>query len=182
MKIAVITPTLREREVLLAECKESVRQQDIKEPVEHYVGVDDDRLGCGITRNRLVAGLNSSFDWLAFLDDDDLFLPNHLRILSEARETADIIYSDCETVGWKKTWVTRAFDYQALLERNYISATVLMRREVFEKVGGFRRCFAEDWDLWKRCAQAGMRFCYIPQVTWLYRQVEGFNRMLGRMP
>jgi len=170
MKIAVITPTISHRSYLLDQCKQSVCNQTTKVPVLHVWGEDVARVGCGQMRNKLIASLDSSYDWVSFLDDDDVLLPQHLDVLSQRCDSADIIYSDCETVGWQKSWEITSFNQQRLFERNYIPVTVLMRRSTFEAANGFARIFAEDWDLWKRCSLAGARFAFVPQVTWQYRR------------
>ena len=180
MKIAVITPTIIGRESLLTECIGSVKSQDTGGDFCHFIGVDYDGIGCGQTRNRIVAEVPSEFDWLAFLDDDDILLPHHLRMLSMVSDSSDIIYSDCRTEGWEKTWESGPLHLEKLWRRNYIPVTVFMRRRVFEAVHGFSKVFAEDWDLWKRLSIRGYRFTYVPEVTWVYRQVQGHSRMLVR--
>ena len=176
MKIAVITPTIPSRSQLLIECQQSVRNQVTNIPILHSIGEDTEKIGCGQLRNKLISTLDPSYDWISFLDDDDLMLPNHLNLLSQQCETSDIIYSDCETINWDKTWITKPFNLYDLLQRNYIPVTVLMRRSMFEKVNGFAEVFAEDWDLWKRCGKIGARFTYVPQITWQYRRIG--NSML----
>jgi hypothetical protein len=171
MKIAVIIPTIASRAHLLAECHRSVLSQKTKIPFAHSYELDTNRIGCGQMRNKLVASLDPSYDWISFLDDDDVMLPNHLEALSSQCENADIIYSDCETVGWAKSWVTTPFDAEKLFQRNFIPVTVLMRRSLFEEAKGFAHVFAEDWDLWRRCYKMRARFAFVPRVTWQYRRI-----------
>lgn len=176
MKIAVITPTLCDRSDLLEECKKSVRLQTAPFPVFHAVAIDTRRRGSGNMRNRIVYNLSPDYDWLAFVDDDDILLPDHLRLLAEASQNADIIYSETQTVGFSWPLVIGPFNRERLFRENFIPVTVLMRRSVFEKAGGFRNCWVEDHDLWKRCAELGARFAYVPQVTWQYRQLPSRPR------
>lgn len=171
-KIAVITPTVSSRYALLDECKASVLSQDWKGNVYHAIGVDDKAEGAATTRNRIVKNLDPSYEWLAFVDDDDLLNPEHLSTLISYSGSADIIYSDCKESGFTKTWKTRDFDYAAVQSDNYIPVTVLMRRSVFDKVGGFKTepYPGEDQNLWLRAALSGARFRYVPQATWTYRK------------
>jgi len=178
MKIAIITPTISSRSEVLEECKKSVKNQIVNVSFEHFIGIDKLKLGCGAVRNAIEDSLLEEYDWLSFIDDDDLMLPGHLQTLVNACERRDIIYSDVETVGWEKSWTSRYFDLKDLQERNYIPVTVLIRRSVFKRAGGFRHVFAEDWDLWKRCAEFGARFQYVPKVTWLYRRIANSKSML----
>lgn len=171
-KIAVITPTLASRSILLDECKASVKEQTWYGEILHAVGEDLTGVGAATMRNNIVRNLDPSFEWLAFLDDDDKFHPNHLAMLVEASTNADIVYSDCEAEGFVKTWQTRDFDYTAVKESNYIPVTCLMRRSIFEKIGGFDLKHYPGEDQWTflNAALAGARFKYVPQVTWTYRK------------
>lgn len=170
-KIAIITPTIPRRHELLAECKDSVLSQTWGGEVFHAVGIDTFHDGPSVVRNNIIRDLDPSFEWLAFVDDDDVVFPEHLAILIEASADADVIYSDCIEEGFIKTWKTRAFNYNEVKADNYIPVTVLMRRSLFEKVGGYKISPpGEDQELWLRCAEAGARFVYVPKVTWKYRQ------------
>jgi len=40
-------------------------------------------------RKRMVASLPPEYDWIAFLDDDDVLLPRHLKALSIAAVEAE---------------------------------------------------------------------------------------------
>jgi hypothetical protein len=172
MKIAVITPTIASRAGLLEECKESVRRQTIKGvPVFHAILEDKEQAGDSATRNKIIDGLDSSWNWLAFLDDDDLFLPHHLETLVEHSANADIVHSSQASIGFKASWTTGPINPRAIQSGNNIPITVLMRRSMFEKAGKFQKGKAEDWSLWKRSLAQGARFVYTPSITWTYRKL-----------
>jgi GT2 family glycosyltransferase len=166
MRIAVITPSKPNRAKLLEECKESVRKQTYPAEI-HAIEVDEQKVGPAILRNKLVAGLPPEITHVAFVDDDDLLLPSHLEILSAQSANADVIYSPPTGYG---SGSIHAFNPKELLSRNHIGVTSLVRRSMFEQVGGFQDVMYEDWDLWKRILKAGGRFVYVPIATWLYRQ------------
>lgn len=169
MKIAVITPSKLNRSALLEECKVSVLAQT--RPADcHAIEVDVKAEGPAVVRNRLVKGLDSSFDWLAWLDDDDVLLPSHLEKLSAVAELADVVYSLCQM-----NCNTHAFSLEDLIHYNYIPVTALVRRSIFTAVGGFDEGPLEDWNLWKKIAISGGRYIFVPEVTWLYR-VQGDSR------
>jgi cellulose synthase/poly-beta-1,6-N-acetylglucosamine synthase-like glycosyltransferase len=162
MKIAVITPSKPNRGLLLEECRASVREQT--RPAElHAIEVDHKGAGPAQIRNKLVRELPMEYDWVAFVDDDDLLLPTHLEKLSAVSDSADVVYSPCQHN------YTHAFNLESLKIQNYISVTCLVRREVFEKVGGFDNVAMEDWELWKKIANADGRFVFVPETTWTYR-------------
>lgn len=176
-KVAVITPTVPSRAILLKECKAAVKAQTWAGEVLHAVGEDVDKVGAATMRNNLVHSLDPSYKWLAFVDDDDMLMPEHLTTLVAHSEGTDIIYSDCTEEGFTKTWKTREFNYNNVKEANYIPVTVLMRRSMFEKVGGFptEHYPGEDQWLFLNAASAGARFQYVPQVTWIYRQLPQYR-------
>lgn len=121
-------------------------------------------------------------DLLAFQDDDDIWLPDKLRqqvpaLLAEPAEVGLNICSHIKVrsgralhVGGEKHWSSLRFD--AGLEGLDFSLVAtpgwLLRRECFERVGGFderMRCW-DDWELAARLAQQ-FRFTHLDEVLWL---------------
>ena len=193
LSIAVLTPSLPGRADLLAEAMASVQAQSMT-PTSHVVGIDYDRVGIGRMLNQLASSAEA--DWLARLDDDDLFRPNHLAVLATRAEDADVVYSWCEVeprardgvvppvpaVLGPAGWIpNQEFDAALLRKRNYIPATTLIRKSLWKDIGGWTLPgwgvgdaprepeYAEDWDFWLRALEAGARFVCIPEVTWAYR-------------
>jgi len=118
-------------------------------------------------------------EWIAFLDDDDLWLPAKLeRQLAEARRTnADMIACDCihfhpdghETVtrsripaGWTYVKATYHQRWEAL------PSTFIVRKVVLDKIGCFdaRQRLSEDRDLCRR-------------ISW-YNKIYQMNEALVR--
>jgi glycosyltransferase involved in cell wall biosynthesis len=166
MKIAVLTPTLPERTEMLATCIASVKSQTRPANI-HCIGLDTYRIGPAAIRNKLVRELPEEIDWLAFLDDDDQFLPRHLEKLSAVAEDADVVFSSSNL---SNPALYPTHDYRRLVDGNYISITCLVRRSMFEFVGGFDKGLYEDWGLWKKITSVVGRFVFVPEVTWVYGQ------------
>ncbi len=114
--------------------------------------------------------------WLAFLDADDIWLPDKLaKQLSLAETDIGLVYTDRLNVGhsdrvsMKQSEAVPQFEgdvLEPLLMDNFISlSSVLMRTEVFRQLGGFDESLAgtEDWDLWLRyAANRRVRLCAEP--------------------
>lgn len=101
----------------------------------------------------------------ALLDSDDEWLPEKLAaqvaFFEMAPRDVGLLYGGVRTVG-ASTWVFRpqahGWIHPLLLERNVIHSTsnVMIRREVYETIGGFNEQIPaiEDWDYWIRVAKA----------------------------
>lgn len=138
--------------------------------------------------NSGVRAAASSF--VAFLDDDDLYYPEHLATLAAAARALPnqaAWYSDAvsafvrtATAGALETQsrmriFEQDFDRQLLLVDNYIPLpTLLVPRESFLELGGFDPAFDlfEDWDFLIRLAQRGA-FAHVPRITCEIRHIEG---------
>jgi len=136
------------------------------DPRFRYLRIDHSGMP-GAVRNRGVE--EACYDIIAFLDSDDLWLPQKLEKqleLMTAREdgppglfhTREIWLRDSKIISQKTQRHRRRGDVFAdALEKCMIGpSTVLMQREVFEELGGFREDLeiAEDYELWLRLTAA----------------------------
>jgi LmbE family N-acetylglucosaminyl deacetylase/GT2 family glycosyltransferase/FtsZ-binding cell division protein ZapB len=135
--------------------------------------------------------------YVAFLDDDDLFYPEHLDTLARAAQSQHAAwYTDAVSAflrpGERGAYETRArlriyaqdFDRDLLQVDNYIPLpTLLLRREQFLDAGGFDPSFDlfEDWDLLLRLAKGG-DFLRVPRVTCEVRHFEGGTSVILAAP
>lgn len=174
VSITVVIPTIDGRTQQLTRALASLQRQTLR-ATGVIVEVDHRRVGAAATRNRALQSVNT--EWVAFLDDDDELLPNHLRACMRfARLTGvDVVYPGYETVGEDPVNnFGNAFDPELLRVRNYIPVTVLARTAAVKAVGGFQDhpdengdpC--EDWGLWLAMVDAGYRFGHLPQKTWVW--------------
>jgi glycosyltransferase involved in cell wall biosynthesis len=199
-KVSVIIPTYN-RPGMLCEAIESVLSQTYKD--YEIVVVDDgstdntkevvkkygDKLryfyqnnqGPSAARNQGVD--RSSGAYLAFLDDDDLWLPNfletHVRTLDEEGDLAFVCsgaYVVNETGKQIDIWKMRASNsFLDLYHMNFVlTLTVLLRRQCFDAVSGFDRRFkiCQDYDLWLRLAMK-YKFRYQDMLLAKYRLHKG---------
>lgn len=134
----------------------------------------------GAARARNVAIERARAPWVAFLDDDDLWAPEKLRLQLEVAGSDDVALVYTGTVhvdgDGHMLEVRRTPDPnelpRGLFETNLIGgpSTVMARTEIVRRVG----CFDEqvsvlaDWDLWIRLLRVG-RAAVQPELLAGYR-------------
>lgn len=149
----------------------------------------------GISATRNTGIRNAMGKYIAYLDDDDIFYPNHIEILLSHLETTNskVAYTDAHKaiqVWSKDSYFTaekivsysRDFDYNRILIENFIPAPCVMhRKECFDNVNMFDENLLrlEDWDLWIRMSRS-YKFDHIKQTTCEYRwRDDGTSMMTG---
>lgn len=135
-------------------------------------------------RNKAVA--HAEGKWIAFLDADDVWLPNKLteQLACLQRVTADVYYSYGfiinqfgDLVGSYETisgFTSAEQMYKRLYNGNPIPVlSVILKREWLDRIGGFdedtRFAGCEDLDLWLRLSRAGADFYGIEEKLFKYR-------------
>ena len=147
----------------------------------------------GVSKARNTGVSLSTGEWVAFLDADDLWLPEKI-----ARQLAcpgtPMVYTDRLNIGARgdlpelqslATPMHGGDVFVALLrEGNFITNTsVMIRRDLFEQLGGFSSRFngTEDWDLWIRVAERHP-IGFVPEPLVKYRFHAGsISRNWARM-
>jgi glycosyltransferase involved in cell wall biosynthesis len=159
---------------------DSVLMQD--RPVEAVsIRIDHERRGAAWNRTR--ACMAVSTEWVALLDDDDEWQPDHVRLLLEHAEAtgADLVYPWFTVPNGFDPWPGREgqpFDEELLRKQNYIPITVLLRSELLWEVGGFTAkgppdnpC--DDWGTWEKIVEAGGKIEHLNRRTWLWHWHTG---------
>jgi len=141
---------------------------------------NESNLGVVGARNKAVS--NSNGEYIAFLDDDDIWMPDKLerqtRLMEQSPSSIGAIYTGFYTVDDEINKIVKVMVpryrgniLEDILYYNFIAtSTVLIKRECFEKTGLFdeKICYGEDFDMWIRVLEE-YEFDYIkdPLVRYL---------------
>lgn len=199
--VHVIVPTLN-RPGMLARALASIRAQTYpQENVDILVvndGGEDVRQLCELfgaiymrhgENQGLPAARNTAIrsTWgglIAYLDDDDVWLPKHLEILTRARRDSGcrLVYSNSYYWFDERTFdvpLNIDFSRERLLEHNLTPCcSILHDWSLIQDAGLFdeRLPNHEDWDLWIRMSQI-TPFFHVREVTALYSKRQGSDQM-----
>jgi glycosyltransferase involved in cell wall biosynthesis len=177
-EVTVVIPAMN-REALLPRALDSVMRQTVA-PLEIVV-VDDassdstamvarargvrvltmpQRSGAGQARNVGISAAHT--DWVAFLDSDDEWEPDHLKLLLHASRNHVLVCAPAQTTSGRA--IGNVTGRQVLLTPGrllvpgdaIVTSGTMVRRSVLEAVGGFGTLIhAEDLDLWLRVLERG---------------------------
>jgi glycosyltransferase involved in cell wall biosynthesis len=198
-KVSVVIPCFNHGEFLAeAVCSVTAIQRDDLELIVVDDGSTDERTGKemnalsaqGIKVIRqenkgLAAARNAGItisrgEYILPLDSDDRLRPgwidNGIRIL-DSEPRIGVVYGDAQRFGVRTgRWHVGPFETDKLLEWNYIHASALYRRFVWEQNGGYDGTMPvqglEDWDFWLGALEHGWDFVYVPEIFFDYRQAE----------
>lgn len=165
------------------ETEELLRRYEAKDHRIRHITFEKNR---GVVAARNAGIQDSVFEWIAFQDSDDVWLPEKLELQIRSieekdkenpNESVDAIYSDFEYylngefLGISPDQnvneeVKNGKIQLPLLVRNLVDCpTLVVRRELLDQVGYFDpsyRCL-EDWELALRLAAAG-NFLHVPKA------------------
>lgn len=181
--VTVVIPTIPPRPACLMEAIGSAWLNTVK-PIGFSIALDVDGEGAAATRNRALMAVDPKVSpWVAFLDDDDLFHPDHIeKLLGHANDTgADFVYSWFDADGmvdpFPESHYLNEFDPDNPIET---TITVLVRTELAQQVG-FRPIperqginSGEDFNFLQGCIKAGAVIKHLVDRTWTYR-FHGLN-------
>lgn len=123
--------------------------------------------------------------YIAYLDDDDIYYPEHLEVLVNYLENNPqykVAYTDAYRAFQEKSEVSyqitgrdlplsHDFDYNVIMVHNFVPVLCFMHhRECLDHAGYFDESLTthEDWDLWIRVSRI-YKLHHIKQITAEYR-------------
>jgi glycosyltransferase involved in cell wall biosynthesis len=198
-EVSVVLPTRNRRELLERTLGSALAQENVELEVlvvddasgdatpDYLDSVEDSRLRvlrndqrCGVAaaRNRGIHAAKG--EWVAFLDDDDRWLPGRLRTMLDrgAEVGADFVVGAVAVVdpAGRRLEILVPSPADRLAHDLTLSGTivgpsaVIARSELLDRTGGFdpELSYLADWELWLRFAGAGRAaVCEEPLVEYL---------------
>lgn len=141
---------------------------------EIAVALDLKKEGAWENRNNAIKMANS--EWIAFLDDDDEFLPHHIEILINTahEQQADVVWGWFDVIGGSdpfpmhrgRQWdVNNAhiFPITCMVRRSLVLDSKAMFMPDKNDMGAWE---FQDFPFWKSIHDAGGKFFGIPDTTW----------------
>jgi glycosyltransferase involved in cell wall biosynthesis len=183
--VSVVTPAIPPRAHHLEAAKLSVRRQTV-EVAEHIIVFDFDKNGAAVCRDQALE--KATTEWVAFLDDDDEFYPQHVeRLLDTAIETgADLVYPWFNVHGGTDPFPF--FEGQPWDNDNIhqVPVTFLVKTQLAKDVGGFNggwtdldasdehgNRMGEDLHFIHKIVAAGGKIVHLNERTWGWHHWAG---------
>ena len=159
---SVFAQTLIPDEVIVVDCRSN---DGTKKAVYNYndsiIFLETKVPGASAQRNIGIS--HAKGDYIAFLDDDDIWHPEKLKIqmsFLEQHPEISMVSSGNIRIGYninthRPNWIMGDL-YNKLFMKSFISTpTVVVKKDVFDKIGAFNENYkrAEDYDLWLRISR-----------------------------
>jgi len=134
-----------------------------------------------LSRARNVCAARSKADWLIFLDADDELDPHYIEEMlkgeGDIRQPSTLGIVD----GVEDDYPVLIPPKASMLIGNHLVIGSMVRRSLFEKVGGFVNLpVLEDWDFFIRCLIAGAQWSPCPDAIYrVHVRPESRNQDAG---
>lgn len=167
---------------MMARAVQSVKNQ-LLPAADISIAIDETGQGAAATRQRALDKVTT--EWVAFLDSDDLFYPEHLRVLAAGARIyrADYVYSYYmvhfpDGRPWPGNDPLEHFGRPFNPRRPHQTTITTLVRTELAKAIGFQdvppgalidgQHYGEDFQFTVGCAEAGAHIVHIPRRTWAW--------------
>lgn len=181
--LTVLITTIPIRTARLRVAEGSVSHQTLQ-PEEVVIQSDLEKLGAPGNRDAGIARVQTKY--VALLDDDDYFYPDHLETLYQAAldTDADIVYSWFDVVGGTDPFPQNFGKPWNPDEPVQVTVTVLAKTDVIRKAGGYSNTsslttdeleiyaqgntIGEDFRMIANANAQGAKIVHVAKKTWAY--------------
>lgn len=144
------------------------------QPVAILIVNDSEHQGAGWTRQTLLSLVQTT--WIAWLDSDDFWEPEHLEKLSRVAAATDAVFVYSWFFGGDPLGHF-GLPFNPCTP-HHTTMNVLVRTDIAQEVGfppsGGPPYSNEDWGfitgVSKICCERGLKMVHLPERTWTYRQ------------
>jgi glycosyltransferase involved in cell wall biosynthesis len=162
--ISVLSQTYQEYELIVVDDGSEDETKEVCERFQNVHYLYQENRGVSSARNRGV--VHAKYEWIAFLDSDDTWMPTKLERQATYHHNNRNSYISQTQESWmRQEKAVKAMDKRIYMEEGIFKAcvkqcivgasTVLIHKRVFEEVGLFDEAFevCEDYELWIRIAK-----------------------------
>lgn len=163
---SVLSQTFQDFEIIIVDdCSKDNTQEVVRGFNDKRIKYIRNEVNKGEAGSRNVGIMNSNAEYIAFLDDDDEWLPDKLKLQIDLLENnpsvVGVVYTGYVEVDrsnnkiiWQMVPAKRGNIYKDIFVKNYVGvpSTVVLRRACFEKVSLFDEniIYPTDYDMWIR--------------------------------
>lgn len=123
-------------------------------------------------------------EWIIYLDADDELALTYIEEMLDVAYRLNVPWVYCDATRTDEDGRSigviryRPFCPEQLKRGNFIHSAAMIKADIIRSVGGWKEHRLEDWDLWKRVAEAGHKAAWIRRPLLRYRK-HGPSRMNG---
>ena len=171
---SILTQTYKDFELVIADDGSTDNTQEVVESFSDKRIVYRKYKHCGVYKLRNKALKICKGKYIAIHDDDDISLPNRLKVQLKTIERTD---ADCVYSSWRmgdKAYIARPFSLAYLTHGNaFVHANTMIKKSCLLKHPYKTQYdFAGDYILFLELAQAGCKFAHTTEATYVYKRTD----------